>query len=464
MVPFRLLLRAGAVAAAGSMLVVSACESGERSTFFAAPPDGDADVPANLPESGPTPEIDASTDGPAPDIDASDEPVACEVSPCAVELAAGEAHFCARMSDGTVRCWGDDTAGALGRGDPSDEAETGGDAGAPADPGSPQPVAGLTGIVQISAARRTTCAVDGAGIVRCWGSNANGQLGLAGASQLDDSARHATPTPVTTTGVFARVDVGARTACAISSAGEAICWGANEQQQLARPDAGELHGGPGPADLLGGAIVRAGATPYTSFGLTADGDLFSWGLAKGNASVSGRESSLAKDPTPALIPSLRHVTSFAAGEKHACAIANGAVWCWGGFWTLGEPPFTALCTGLTDREIRPAPAGMRSPPYPQQIAVGSMTTCARLTDGTIRCCGDDQKGQLGTGKIGTVNASFAPASAFDGYAVQVAVSASATCALLRSGAVQCWGGNNQGQLGRGGHDAGPHPVPAPVTF
>ena len=55
----------------------------------------------------------------------------CQVTPCAVQLAAGDAHFCARMNDGTVRCWGDDKAGALGRGDPQD-AGGAGDASPPA--------------------------------------------------------------------------------------------------------------------------------------------------------------------------------------------------------------------------------------------------------------------------------------------------------------------------------------------
>ena len=34
----------------------------------------------------------------------------------AVEIGAGWAHTCARLSDGTLRCWGDGTAGQLGNG------------------------------------------------------------------------------------------------------------------------------------------------------------------------------------------------------------------------------------------------------------------------------------------------------------------------------------------------------------
>ncbi len=66
---------------------------------------------ASLPDAAPSADASSESDGavPRPPFDPTDEPVTCAASPtpCAVQLVAGENHFCARMNDGTARCWGD---------------------------------------------------------------------------------------------------------------------------------------------------------------------------------------------------------------------------------------------------------------------------------------------------------------------------------------------------------------------
>lgn len=442
---FRLLV-SGTAAAGAALLVLAACggdDPGKSDEAIDAATDVERD--SSSPES-----LDASADATQERVDLSNEPVVCDAAPCAVELAAGTGHFCARMSDGKVRCWGNDNRGALGRG----ESEAG-----PGDTGTPAEVVGLTGVTQISAAGSTTCAVTTDGVVRCWGSNQSGLLGLAVSPVSDDSQRHPTPEPMAVAGPFSRVDVGLGTACALTASGEATCWGYNATQQIPRTDAGIPRSGPGRADLLVDPIAQYGGTDLTSFGLTVDGGLLSWGRV-GDDSLSGRESSLRDDRNPARIQTLSGVTSFAVGVTHACAIREGGrVACW------GKSSVGALCTGLPDGEPLPAPATqIDAPLYPQRLAASRANTCVRITNGTIRCCGDDQKGQIGTGTVGTASVSLTIASAFKGYAVQVAVVDGTTCALLRGGTVECWGGNEHGALGRGGKDSEPHPIPAPVAF
>lgn len=428
--------------------VVACSDTDDRPAFG---PDAGPDAPA-LPdpsqEDGAAPERDGGSDS----FDASSEPVVCAVSPCAVELAAGAGHVCARMSDGDVWCWGDDALGATGNGkpEPGDKDDPKSE---PEDTSRPVRVTDLANVSQISAANRTTCARRNDGAVLCWGGNEQGQLGLAVAPAISDSDAHPYRSVVELGSTATRVDVGERAACALLASGELACWGFNDKKQLARADADRVLG-PGKSDLAGFVVTRTGGSEGSTYGLTGTGGLLSWGA------LAGREGSLNPDPVPALLPALSGVHDVAVGPTHACALSNGSVYCW------GSSQKYALCTGLPTTERIPAHAHLQTTAYPQQIAVSRNNTCVRLTDGSLQCCGDATHGQLAVAPPdgGGSMFSFTRAEEFTGHAVQVVTTDISTCALLRSGAVECWGGNEHGELGRGTRDGDPHPTPAAVTF
>ncbi|MBX3221999.1 MAG: hypothetical protein KF795_15890 [Labilithrix sp.] len=431
----------GVIAGAlGSTLVLLAvaCGDSEREALTEDPDasPADRDAASSL-------EPDAA-DGGTSGFDAAPEPVSCAVTPCALELAAGARHVCARMAGGDVRCWGDNTHGSIGNGISEDDGTE------PGDTTRPVTVVDLTGATQLSAARDTTCARRDDGSVRCWGQNDHGQLGLG----IADELAHPRPTAAPLSGGAMRVDLGRRSACAVLTTGELWCWGSNDKKQLARSERDPVLG-PGRAELAGSSVTRAAASDGTTYGISSSGRLLAWGA------LAGREGSLDPDPVPAPLPALAAVHDVAVGESHACAIAGGRVSCWGSSTSY------ALCTGLPSPEPVPAHAVIVTTAYPQQIAVSRNTTCVRLTNGQIHCCGAGSSGQLGVPTVDgglSSSAAFAPASSFTGYAVQVVTTDLATCALLRSGAVECWGGNAHGELGRGTRDGDPHPAPAAVSF
>jgi alpha-tubulin suppressor-like RCC1 family protein len=90
-------------------------------------------------------------------------------------LAVGRAHTCALLRDGTVRCWGSDATGQLGNSEmPIDECTTG--AGDVPCARRPVEVWDLDDAVALSAGDDHTCAVREHGEVVCWGDNTFAQI------------------------------------------------------------------------------------------------------------------------------------------------------------------------------------------------------------------------------------------------------------------------------------------------
>lgn len=459
----------------GAAAVLACSDSTERAYIDEAG-DADASSTVSLPptnDAAPT-EVDAQTED-APDarapFDPTAEAVTCNAQPCATQLVAGQDHFCALMSDKTIRCWGSDDSGALGRGEPSGDAT---DAGA----FKVAQVAGVTNAKQISAAAGTTCAVLDDATIACWGKNQNGELGLSADFGSSDWSSHPLAAPVALTERVLRVDVGQRSACAILETGELWCWGSNEFGQLGRSRDFYI-GSPAKVDGLTGKTARATAGSHTSFAVDDEGKLTSWGAVAGaEGSISGRASSLKVDIAPFAVAPGPFISLAASstyiyfpynpdpfavvppeGVGHACGVVGGVLYCW------GESLVGALGVGVPGIFATPVPAPTQGEAYPQQVAVSQETSCARFTDGTVHCTGDNTHGQLGrTDFSNSFGNYFERATGFTGHAVQVAVSDDTTCALVQGGTVSCWGGNENGELGQGTTDDEPHPQPVLVAF
>src|SRR5262249_41218401 len=82
----------------------------------------------------------------------------------AKKVIAGEAHVCAILDGGAMRCWGSNTDGELGRGKQS----------ASELPGA---VSGIGDAADLCLGADHVCARGSDGTVWCWGGNAHGQLG-----------------------------------------------------------------------------------------------------------------------------------------------------------------------------------------------------------------------------------------------------------------------------------------------
>ena len=138
--------------------------------------------------------------------------------------------------------------------------------------------------------------------------------------------------------------------------------------------------------------------------------------------------------------------SITAGYSHTCAVLNtGAVNCWGhnSNGQLGNNTTTNSSVPVAVAAFTDVSATAVS------ITAGNSHTCAVLNTGAVNCWGDNSNGQLGNGTTTDSSAPVAVAAFTDVSATAVSITAgdSHTCALLNTGAVNCWGRNVDGQLG-----------------
>ena len=151
-------------------------------------------------------------------------PVALGGGHTAVAVSAGGSHTCAILNDHTVRCWGFGFSGQLGYGSQStlgDTPATTPDLIGPVDLG-----AGRTATA-ISAGSAQTCARLDNGSVRCWGAGADGRLGYGNTNNVGDIQTPGSVGPVDLGPGHTAVALsdGARHTCARLDDGSVRCWG-----------------------------------------------------------------------------------------------------------------------------------------------------------------------------------------------------------------------------------------------
>jgi alpha-tubulin suppressor-like RCC1 family protein len=131
-----------------------------------------------------------------------------------LSMSLGEAHTCALMYNHALQCWGDNLFGQLADDTIKDSA-------------FPIPVVGLAdGVLAVSAGSGHTCALTEAG-AECWGRNYFGQLG----NGTKDNFFH----PVMVAGfslTVAAIATGGNHTCGLTAGGGVRCWGSNAFGQL----------------------------------------------------------------------------------------------------------------------------------------------------------------------------------------------------------------------------------------
>lgn len=137
----------------------------------------------------------------------------------AAQISSIREHACAVSTVGDVYCWGRNIAGQLGTGD----AFTNGSIAGPLFLG-----AGRVGR-KVAAGSNHTCLLMANDEVICWGTNANGVLGLG---HTHDWYRPATAATVLLGGPVWDIAAGWDHTCAVLRNGEIRCWGLGQEGRL----------------------------------------------------------------------------------------------------------------------------------------------------------------------------------------------------------------------------------------
>lgn len=203
-------------------------------------------------------------------------------------------------------------------------------------------------------------------------------------------------------------------------------------------------------DLKGGRAVAIAAGVNHTCALMANGNVRCWGQNRygqlGNG-VDFQESS----KTPVDVKNLTNAVAIATGDYYTCAVRfNGTVKCWGAndYGQLGYYGFN-----------RNTPRQVENLTKVAAIAAGANHTCAVLTSGNVQCWGSNHYYQLGDGSY--VYGRLLPDLPVSGlsYVTQIAAGAYHNCAVVADGTVWCWGFNSDGQLGDGTRITKTKPVP-----
>lgn len=254
-----------------------------------------------------------------------------------LQLSVGQGFTCALLADsGRVRCWGNGGRGKLGYGNTLSV----GDNQVPAVAGDVD-VGGR--VIQIASGEAHTCALLQGGTVRCWGFNSSGQLGYGSREDVGDDEVPASVGDVDVGGTVVSVGAGGNHTCVVLSTGAVRCWGEAAQGQLGYGNTNPIGDDETPnvaGDIdLGGSVSQLAVGSNHNCALLRNGTVRCWGSGLSGRLGYGNTQTIGDDEVPGSVGAVDMggtPTLLTAGSAHTCALfSSGNVRCWG-LGTVGQ--------------------------------------------------------------------------------------------------------------------------------
>jgi alpha-tubulin suppressor-like RCC1 family protein len=362
-------------------------------------------------------------------------------------ISGGFGHICALLSNGKVKCWGINNVGQIGDGSEKSIRII------------PVTVVGLSNATAISSGSAHTCALLSNGSVKCWGYDNYGQLGdgeihrfiLPG---LIEEKYFGVPITVVGLSNAIAIAAGDEHTCALLSNGSIKCWGRNDWGELGNGKSSPEENYSSTPVLVNGIKDAIGicAGSIHTCALLKNRTVKCWGsnfmgqLGYGKITAQSWNVIPSLNVTPTTIRDLSNVAKISCGDTYTCALlTNGSVKCWGGNWYA----FTRYGKTSLEEGYNFTPVNLVGISNAIAISAGSGHACAVLSNGSVKCWGSDNYGQLGditNPKIFPRFSSYKPLPVTVvglSDAVNVTTTYFNSCALLKDGKVKCWGVNFQ---------------------
>jgi alpha-tubulin suppressor-like RCC1 family protein len=273
------------------------------------------------------------------------------------QIVAGAYHTCALLATNAVKCWGLNSVGQLGLG------SSGASRNVPTD------VVGLAGIKALASRANHVCAITATDTVKCWGSNANGQVGDGSKVQANS------PSDVMGLVGVTQIAAGFSHSCAMIADGSIACWGANANGQLGNNSTTEQASPVAVTGLTGAKSFDVGF--FHACAVTATDTLMCWGS---NSNGQLGNGTFVNSTIPAAT-ALTGVKSVSLGALHSCAVATGDILkCW------GSNAYGQTNVGFVGRN-NPNPADVATSGGIKELRVGVYKTTVINSAGRLRHMG-----------------------------------------------------------------------------
>jgi alpha-tubulin suppressor-like RCC1 family protein len=296
----------------------------------------------------------------------------------ALHIAAGFAHTCVILNNGSVKCWGANSNGQLGVGSTTNVGS--GNAGV-SDMGNSLGVVNLKNLsaTAITAGAGHSCAVLSDGSAKCWGDNTFGQLGQGvSASTIGSSSSDLQNLAAISLGSgYSAVKITGSPSgftCVTFSTGELKCFGHTANDPSSNPYYGVLgicwaRAASNSAASLCSATPTLPLTNAIGYGPSDMGDAL-FPIAFGSLSVS----------------------KFAAGNYFGCSIfSDKSVRCWGvndkGQLGIGNNSNVGVLPADMGANLTATIASVTANGFPVDLAVGNDHACAVMSNNAVICWG-----------------------------------------------------------------------------
>jgi alpha-tubulin suppressor-like RCC1 family protein len=348
-------------------------------------------------------------------------------------------HTCGIKQGGELFCWGNNDDGKLGDGTTTRRLR----------PTAVRFDGETPAVIQVSTGYSNTCLVTEKSRVMCWGDGSKGQNGIGSYSNdltlFDELRPKEVLLPWSSNATM--VSTAYNFACALMDDGSVMCWGTNANGELGVGSSFAYSSLPLEVKLpIGRFALSIDAFHRHTCAVLDDGSMYCWGNRNyGNMGTGSPSNNVGiNTPESVELPSGKEVSLMAVGYYHSCAVmTDDTLWCWGknANGEIGDGTFVQ----------RNLPVQIDVQYYSPIVALstGDESTCSLHDDGTLNCWGRNDLGQVGDGLSNDQSSPTTIQLEGGKDATWISLGNDYSCATASDGSAQCWGANDYGKLGDG---------------